>query len=119
MRSEGFTYIEALIATVLMAVALAPILHVLSPPQSSVIEQRDLYLNSAREGMEGILALDYNAITVGTALSDTPTIGGKPIPRNVTVGLYDINGDMIPEPDAKIVTVSVEGITLVALRVNY
>lgn len=119
MRSDGFSYVEALIAVTLMSVALAPILHSLAFPRASSIEKDYLMLNLARGRMEVVLAMDFIAITPGAFLSDSVLVDGKAIQRKVTVELYDINGDLIPEVDAKKITVEVEDIQLEALKVNY
>ena len=94
-------------AVTLMTVALAPILHSLAIPRASSGQEDYLMLNAARDRMEGVQAMDFDSITVGTSLSDSVTIGGEVVSRNVTVALYDIDGDLFPETDVKKITVNI------------
>ncbi|MBI4714748.1 MAG: hypothetical protein HY760_02170 [Nitrospirae bacterium] len=110
---------EVLIGVVLMAVALSPILHALATPRASSVQEDYLIFNAARDKMESVLAMDFNLILVGPLLSDSVAIGGRVVQRKVTVALYDLDGDAIPELDAKKITVNVEEIQLEALKVSY
>lgn len=102
----------------LMAVALSPIVHSLAMPWTASSEKDYLILNATRDKMESVLALDFSAISVGSSLTDTVTIGGKSIQRNVTVALYDIDGDMTPETNVKQITVKVSQTQVDALKVE-
>ena len=101
----------------LMAVALAPIVHSLAMPWTASSEEDYLILNATRDKMESVLSLDFSAIPVGSSLSDSVTIGGKSITRNVTVALYDIDGDATPEANVKKITVQVSQSQVDALKV--
>lgn len=109
---------EAITAVLLLSIALAPIVHTLAIPKSSSISTDYSILNAARDKMEDVSAKDFYSIPVGTSFSDTVTIGGKVVQRDVTVILYDVNGDLAPEEDAKRITVKVEETQLEALKVG-
>ena len=117
MHGRGFSYVEVLMGIVLMAAALVPIINSLALPWAASSEAGYLILNTAREKMEGILALDFSAVPVGTALTDAVTIDGKSYTRSVTVALYDIDGDTVAETNVKKITVQVEETRLEALKV--
>ncbi len=118
INRKGFSYIEVMIATTLLAIALVPIVHSLSAPWLASSEEDYLILNSSRDKMEEVLAMDFSATPLGTTLSDSVTIGGKTIDRDVTVALYDIDGNPGLETDAKMITVDVEHILINALKVD-
>jgi Tfp pilus assembly protein PilV len=118
LDSRGLSYIEALLAVILLSVALAPILHVLSPPTQASSEEAYFALISARSRMETLQAMDFNAVPVGTT-TESVSLGGRTVSRTVTVSLYDLNGDSAPEADVKWIRVTVEAVDLQALKVRY
>ena len=111
---RGFTLIEATILMVILsivAVGAAVSLQALSRGPSA----NDLQLtinNVLIDKMEQLRALDFSAMTVGTALSDTVTVNGTTYVRRVTIALADANGGG-NDADFKQVTVSVNSQSLV------
>ena len=53
------------------------------------------------------------------SLSDTVTIQGRTVNRNVYVDLYDGDGDTNPDVDLKKITVAVDSISLNSLIADY
>jgi len=53
------------------------------------------------------------------SLSDTVTIQGRTVNRNVYVDLYDGDGDTNPDVDLKKITVAVDTISLNSLIADY
>ncbi len=101
-RSAGFTYVEALVATVILAVSLLPALEALTSgiQGSAVLETHatDAYLLRAK--MEEVLAQSFSDLEAAATAaggpgntagySDTiPLAGGRTVTRNVYLGAYD------------------------------
>jgi hypothetical protein len=61
--------------------------------------------------MEDVLAMSFDTVPISaspgtpTALSDTVTVLGKTVSRDVLVDLYDGDGDSIPDSKLKKITV--------------
>ena len=53
------------------------------------------------------------------SLSDTVTIQGRTVSRNVYVDLYDGDGDTNPDVDLKKITVAVDTVSLNSLIADY
>lgn len=101
-KMAGFIYVEILIATVLIAVALVPAMEALTPAiNGSGIHQNRLADHYNLVGkLEDVLAQPFNDLesaaatagsqTVTTSYSDTVTYpDGRQITRNVYLSLYD------------------------------
>ncbi len=80
----------------------------------------------AQGRLEEVLAMNFADIGVSSpqgtpvvALSDTVTIQGRIVIRNVYVDLYDGDGDTNPDADLKKITVTVDNTSLNSLIANY
>ena len=113
---SGFTLIEVLLGVVLLGALFAPLVAALSGSLTAVEarekDTRALYL--AQGKMEEILALDFDAITPGTSLSDWVALPDS-VRRNVNIepnpgGAFDVN--------VKKITVTVGTAVLSAYRTN-
>jgi len=75
--------------------------------------------------MEDISAMIFADVAVSspsgtpTALSDTVTLFGETLNRDVLVDLYDGDGDSIPDADLKKITVMIEGIQQETLMADF
>lgn len=115
---SGFSLVELLLAMVIMIIALAPLMDSITSSFQSTYagEENTMLVNYAREKMEDVLAMNFFDVAVSipsgtpTALSDTVSIFGRTVNRDVLVELYDGDGDSIVDNDLKKITVKVEGI---------
>jgi type II secretory pathway pseudopilin PulG len=117
-NERGFSLVELLLAMIIMIIALAPLMDSITASFQSTHtgEENTMLVNHAREKMEDVLAMDFLNVAVSvppgtpTALSDTITVLGKTVNRNVLVELYDGDGDATPDIDLKKITVIIEGV---------
>jgi len=124
---SGFSLVELLLAIVIMIIALVPIMDSITSSFQSThaSEENTILINLAREKMEDVLAMIFVDVAVSspagtpTALSDTVTVFGETVNRDVLVALYDGNGDSIPDSDLKMITVIVEGIQQETLMADF
>jgi len=124
---QGFSLVEILIAVTIMVIALVPLMDSITGSFQSrrVAEQNTILVNYAREKMDDILAMNFNNVDISsptgtpTALSDTVTVLGETMNRDVLVELYDGDGDSIPDSDLKKITVQIEGIQQETLMVDF
>lgn len=115
--TAGFTLVEALISAVVLALAataMASLYYggILAMETQSVQTVLDGYLRSR---MEWHISQKLDRIASG---SETITVGGKSYTLQWTVSNKDLNGDLVPEPDAKEVTVTVGGRSLSTIIVD-
>lgn len=131
---NGFSLIELVLAVMIMGIALVPILESLGSAfhPSSSGEAEVLRINAARAKMEEVLAMPYADVqedgpTIpNPTLSDTVTILGETVNREVYVVLYDGDGDGdgtpevagLPNIDLKKVTVEVGDVRIQTLKSN-
>jgi hypothetical protein len=74
-------------------------------------------LDSAlRSQMERLLALKFDSLADGSA---PVTVGGETYTMTWTVVNVDLDGDMVPEPTAKLITLTVSGKTLVTIVADH
>jgi len=126
-NERGYSLVELLLAIVIMVIALVPIMDSITSSFQSThaSEENTMIVNYAREKMEDILAMSFVNVVVSvpagtpTALSDTVTVFGETVNRDVLVALYDGNGDSIPDNDLKKITVIVEGVQHETLMADY
>jgi len=118
---KGFSLVELLLAVAIMAIALAPIMDSITSSFQSTNagEENTILVNYAREKMDSILAMPFNQVPAGPVLSDTVTVYGKAVDRDVLVELYDGTGGSIPDINLKKITVTIKGTQLATLMANY
>jgi len=112
-KEGGFSLIELLLAVVILIIALVPIMDSITASfqYARAGEENTLLVNVTRAKMEDVLAMDFDNVLISspigtpTALSDTVTILGKTVNREVYVELYDGDGDSVPDSDLKKITV--------------
>jgi len=125
--SNGFSLVELLLAIVIMIIVLVPIMDSITSSFQSThaSEENTILVNLAREKMEDVLAMNFTDVAVSapsgtpTALSDTVTVFGEIVDRNVLVELYDGDGDSTPDSDLKKITVVIEDIQQVTLKADF
>ncbi len=68
---------------------------------------------------EAVLAMDFSAIPEGTSLSDTVTINGQTVNRDVNVVLADGTGEGTPDAGLKKITVTINNKSISTLKADY
>ena len=123
----GFSLVELLLAVVILIIALVPIMDSITASfqHGRAAQENTLLLYHARAKMEDVLAMDFDSLPLSsppgtpTALSDTVTVMGKTVNRDVLVELYDGDSDAIPDSDLKKVTVIVQGVQYETLMAEF
>ena len=122
-RSQaGFTLVEALLAIAtlsLMAAAISGLY--MSGARSLDVQADDMLLQShLRSRMEELVASDFGTLSDGTNVV-TVVAQGQTNTHTITWSAtpMDLDGDNTPEPNAKQVTVSLEGQSLTILLVDH
>lgn len=69
--------------------------------------------------IEEVLAMDFSAIPEGTSLSDTVTINGQSINRDVNVVSVDENGVPAPNTGLKKITITINNKSISTLKADY
>lgn len=90
-------------------------------------EERGLSSYYAIGKMEEMLAMNFSDIPLSSPsgtpvpppVSDTVTIQGKTVNRNVYVDLSDGDGDLTPDAGLKRITVTVGDVSVNTLKANY
>ncbi len=124
---RGFSLVELLMAMSIMIIALVPLMDSITASFQSmhVGEENTMLVNYAREKMEDVLAMTFTDVAVSapsgtpTALSDTVTVFGEIVDRDVLVELYDGDGDSTPDSDLKKITVIIEGVQQETLKADF
>jgi prepilin-type N-terminal cleavage/methylation domain-containing protein len=127
VSNRGFSLLELVIALAILVIALVPNMNSItsSVQSTSIAEEHIQLVNAVREKMEEIIAMEFNTLSLSTpsgtptALSDTVTIMGKTVNRNVYVDLYDGNGDSIPDIDLKKLSVVIDDYQQVTLLADF
>jgi prepilin-type N-terminal cleavage/methylation domain-containing protein len=119
-RQNGFTLVEVLLATALLALMAGGFATLYSSGLNSLVSQKDrVILNSQLSSrMEELQSREYSNLTDS---SEVITVESESYTINWTVSPIDLDGDTYTEPDAVQVTVSVAGIsdlTLTNIIVN-
>ncbi len=125
--ARGFSLVELILAIVIMIIALVPLMDSITGSLQStyISEENTMLVNYAREKMEDVLAMNFTDVAVSapsgtpTALSDTVTVFGEIVDRDVLVELYDGDGDTTPDSDLKKITVIIEGIQNETLKADF
>lgn len=120
---SGFSYIEVLVTTALIAACLVPLLQALAPSLFSIGEQQNYIddYHALRSRLEEILAepyanLEASAIAAGSgsipsSYSDAapvPLSNGRQVLRQVYLSQYDGNGDGTPDNNLLLVKVELD-----------
>lgn len=114
----GFSLVEALLAVVLLAL-MSGILSALfvSGLQNLDARQVRLSLDSRlRSQMERLLSENFAELNSG---SDVVVVDGANYTMNWSVELVDLDGDGVPEPTAKQITVSLNETSLTTIYVDH
>ena len=128
INNIGITLLEVLIATLIISVIVFPLFisFTSASRSNSDAERTGVSTYFAQGKLEEVLAMDFADIGVSSpqgtpvpALSDTVTIQGRTVNRNVYVDLYDGDGDAIPDTDFKKITVTVDDTSLNSLMADY
>ncbi len=129
---KGYSLLEVVIAIMIMGIALVPIVDSFANSNrlSTPVEERVLIVNHARAKMEELLAMNFSdlpvsgSVTPSNSLSDTVTVLGRTVDRNVYVETYDgdENKDTLPDfpylPDSNLkkITVQVKDVRFQTLK---
>ena len=125
--SNGFSLVEILLTLVIMGIAIVPLMDSITSSFESnkVNEEYTVIVNYGREKMDNIFAMDFSTVSISapagtpTALSDTVTVLGETMNRDVLVELYDGNGDSIPDTNLKKIIVQIEDFQLETLMADF
>jgi len=113
-HQQGFSLLEVVLAMTILSLAMIPIAKSLSGSLNIGFDGQRLasqcYLAQAK--MEEILAQEFDLM----ANASGTEILGVNIPWQVTVSLYDGDGDSIGEPDLKYIRLKAGDIQLETLR---
>ena len=107
--SDGFSLLEALLSVVLLGILAYSASSLYFTGYRSLDEQSNrMLLDSRLRGkMEEILSKDFSLIQSGT---ESITVNRKSYTLVWTSSSVDLNNDTIPESDAKLVTVFIQGL---------
>lgn len=117
-HTSGFSLVEALLAVVLLAL-MSGILSALfiSGMQNLDARQVRLRIDSAlRSQMERLLSANFAELSSG---SSVVAIEGINYTVDWSVDLVDLDGDSVPEPTAKQITVSLNDSSLTTIYVDH
>ena len=116
-QRAGFTLVEALLSSVIIAVCVMAVSAAFYGGfQNLRDEGRTLEMvNYVAGKTDELIATDFAAVASG---SDTVTVRGESMPRNWTVELHDVDNDGLPDPDAKLVAVTVGEIRISTLVID-
>ena len=126
--NRGITLLEVLIATLILSIIIFPLFisFTAASRSNSDAEKTGASTYYAQGRLEEVLAMNFSDINVSSpqgtpiaSLSDTVTIQGRTVNRNVYVDLYDGDGDTNPDVDLKKITVAVDTISLNSLIADY
>ena len=109
-RHGGFTLVEVLLATAILALMATGFATLYSSGLNSLVSQKDrVVLNSQLASrMEELKSRDYSNLTNG---SEVITVEGESYTINWTVAPVDLDGDAATDAGVVQVTVSVAGIS--------
>lgn len=126
--SRGITLLEVLIATLILSIIIFPLFISFTAASRSNTDAEKTGVSTyyAQGKLEEVLAMNFSDINVSSpqgtpvaSLSDTVTIQGRTVNRNVYVDLYDGDGDANPDADFKKITVTLDAISLNSLMADY
>jgi prepilin-type N-terminal cleavage/methylation domain-containing protein len=113
-QRNGFTLIEALVSSVVIAVCVMAVsASFYGGTQNLRDEARVLEIMNYAEGkMDELIATDFASVLSG---SDTAEVQGDTVTIEWSVTPYDVDGDTVPESDVKLIVVTIEGVELSTL----
>ena len=116
--SGGFTLVEALLSIVILALMASVMtgLYISGLQALDVQAERALLDSHLRSRMERLLSETFTQIATG---SETITVNGQDHTIDWTVIGVDLDGDTVPEPTAKQVTVTLAGRSLTTIVVDH
>jgi Tfp pilus assembly protein PilV len=114
---SGFTLVEVLLAVMFLTIMVTGISTLYFSGQRSLHAEDNLSLvdSHLRGRMEEILGRSFDAVSDG---SEVVTINGQSHTVTWTAALTDMDGDAVPESNAKQVTVSIAGQSLTTIVVD-
>ena len=117
MRKGGFTLVEALLSMTILALIATVVSAVYASGFQALDMQSDRMLidSALRSQMEFQLGNAFADLSSGTT---SVTVNGQIHTVTIDVVAADLDGDAIPEPTAKQLTVSIDGRSLTAIVVD-
>ncbi len=105
-NSVGFTLVEVIFSVVLLGIISAGVAYPYAIGMKSINAKEDRMLldSELRSRMEILISTDFGALSDS---SEVVTINGQNYTITWTVVNMDMNGDAVPETNAKLVVVSV------------
>ncbi len=116
-RSGGFTLVEALLSMTILALIATVVSAVYASGFQALELQSDRMLidSALRSEMEFQLGNAFADLSSGTT---SVTVNGQSHTVTIDVVAADLDGDAVPEPAAKQVTISIDGRSLTAIVVD-
>jgi type II secretory pathway pseudopilin PulG len=107
-KCSGFTLVEAVLSMVILGLMVSGITALYLSGLQSLASQDDRMLldSRLRSRMEVLVGTDFGTLSNG---SEVVTVNGENFTLSWTALAVDLNGDSIPEPNAKRLTVSLAG----------
>lgn len=117
-RSRAFTLVEALISAVVLAFAAVTMVALYFSGMQALEAQgeRAVLDGCLRSRMEQLISTKFGQLANG---SETVTVDGANHTIQWTVANVDLNGDSIPESDAKQITVTLDNRSLTTILVDH
>jgi Tfp pilus assembly protein PilV len=119
--NKGISLIEIMVAVLLLSIIVTPLFVSIKSASKSNSDAdkvtQEMFFAIGK--IEGILAMDFSAIPLGSSLSDTITVNGLTTNRDVNVVLSDGDGDAVPDAGLKKITVTINNISISTLKADY
>ena len=115
--SRGFTLIEALLSSVVMAVTVMAVSAMFYSGFQNLDDEARLLekVNYASGKMDELISTEFSDITSG---NDQVTVGGEQITRRWFVSLVDVDGNPGTEMDAKTIMMTVDDVEFMTIVVD-
>jgi len=118
---KGVSLIEILVAVLLLSIIVTPLFVSIKSASKSNSDAADatqemFYVIGK---IEEISAMDFSAIPEGVSLSDTVTINGQTVNRDVNVVSVDENGVPTPNTGLKKITITINNKSISTLKADY
>jgi len=117
VAQRGFTLVEALLSTVVIAVSVMAVSAAFYGGFENLRDEGRLLekVNHATGKMDELIATEFTSITGGT---DQVAVGGEQIQRRWQATPVDVDGSPGVETDAKLLVVTVDDIEFVTIVVD-